>query len=367
MAQQQRFEDRELLKKEAIRLFGCREHENYKATVAPSRLDSAPMIRTFLLTALLMVFAGTSQAFAWGCDGHQAVALIAERLLSPATVAAINAILAASPVDPAIKPYCPPLPLDPMADAATWADDNRTLEPATGGWHFINFPLSVGGNTSGNRKYCPRGNCVVDAIVAQYRTLTTTTDAKVKGNALRYIVHFVGDVHQPLHSLTNGDRGGNCLPITYYGMPPQEDERLNWRPNLHSIWDDGTVRRLMTTKGLADSRSLADYLVAQAPLPRVSARKPSADRIASWTRDGAKLARTVAYGKLPVTPPLEPAAAAYSLASCDDNNHVGRRMATLHEQIAESYEQAAVPVIVQQLRLAGERLAAVLKAAFPTY
>jgi hypothetical protein len=254
-----------------------------------------------------------------------------------------------------------------MVDAATWADDNRTLEPATGGWHFINFPLSVGGNTSSYRKYCPKGNCVVDAIVAQYHTLITTTDATVKGNALRYIIHFVGDVHQPLHSLTNGDRGGNCFPITYYGMPPQEDERRNWRPNLHAIWDDGTVRRLMTTKGLADSRSLADYLVAQAPLPRVSARKPSADRVASWTRDGAKLARTVTYGKLPVKPPLEPASAAYSLSSCDDNNHVGRRLANLHEQIGETYEQAAVPVIVQQLRLAGERLAAVLMAAFPAY
>jgi hypothetical protein len=211
------------------------------------------------------------------------------------------------------------------------------------------------------------GNCIVDAILAQYQTLTTTTNAKVKGNALRYIIHFVGDIHQPLHSLTNGDRGGNCLPIAYYGAPSQEDERFNWRPNLHSVWDDGTVRRLMSSKGLADSRSLADYLAAQGSLPRVSARKPSVERVASWASDGAKLARTITYGKLPVAPPVEPAAAAYSLSSCDDNNHVGRRMANLHEQIAETYEQAAVPVIVKQIRLAGERLAAILKAAFPTY
>ena len=207
------------------------------------------MLRACVLSGLLVMFVGTSQASAWGCDGHQAVALIAERLLSRAAMASINAVLAASPIDPAIRPYCAPVPLDPMADAATWADDNRTLDPATGGWHFINFPLSLGSNISSYKRYCPRGNCVVDAIVAQYRTLITTTDAKLKGNALRYIIHFVGDIHQPLHSLTNGDRGGNCLPITYYGMPPQEDERHNWRPNLHSVWDDATVRRLMSTQG----------------------------------------------------------------------------------------------------------------------
>ena len=72
---------------------------------------------------LLVLGAGTPQALAWGCDGHQAVAMVAERLLSPAIINALKAVLAASPIDPAIKPYCPPLPLDPIADAATWADD----------------------------------------------------------------------------------------------------------------------------------------------------------------------------------------------------------------------------------------------------
>ena len=323
------------------------------------------MRRAVVLSAGVLLFAGTPQAFAWGCDGHQAVAMIAERLLSPGTIAALKAVLAASPIDPAIKPYCPPLPLDPIADAATWADDNRALDPTTGGWHFIDFPLTVGGKTSDYKKYCPMGNCVVDAIVAQYHTLMTTTNATLKGNALRYIIHFVGDIHQPLHTISNGDRGGNCVPITYYGMAPQEDERHNWRPNLHAIWDDGTIRRLMSAKGLADSRALADYLAAQGSLAHVSAYVPSLERVTSWARESNELARMVTYEKLPVAPPIEPVAAAYSLASCDDNNHVGRRMADLHEQIADGYEQASVPVIVKQIRLAGERLAAVLKSAFP--
>ena len=323
------------------------------------------LIRAFLLSSVLVMFVGTSQAFAWGCDGHQAVAMIAERLLSPAAIAAMKAVLAASPIDPAIKPYCPPLPLDPVADAATWADDNRTLDPTTGGWHFIDFPLAVGGKTSDYTKYCPMGNCVVAAIVAQYHTLMTTTNPTLKGNALRYIIHFVGDIHQPLHTISNGDRGGNCMPITYYGMAPQEDDRHNWRPNLHALWDDGSIRRFMSTKGLANSRALADYVVAQATLPHVPAHAPSLERVTSWARESDKLARTITYGKLPVAPPVEPVAASYSLATCDDNSHVGRRLADLHEQIAEGYEQASIPVIIKQLRLAGERLAAVLKAAFP--
>jgi hypothetical protein len=321
--------------------------------------------RAIVLSAAVLLCAGTPQALAWGCDGHQAVAMIAERLLSPAAIARLNALLAASPIDPAIKPYCMPLPRDPLADAATWADDNRALDPSTAGWHFIDFPLAAGEKTSDYRTYCPKGNCVVEAIVAQYHTLMTTTDAAQKGNALRYIVHFVGDIHQPLHTISNGDRGGNCLPITYYGMAPQEDARHNWRPNLHAIWDDGIIRRLMSAKGLADSRALADYAAGQGTLPEVPARAPTVQRVTSWARESNKLARTVSYARLPVAPPVEPVAAAYSLASCDDNNHVGRRMADLHEQIAEDYEQASVPVIIEQLRLAGERLAAVLKAAFP--
>ena len=322
------------------------------------------MLRSVLLSAVLVLFAGTP-AFAWGCDGHQAVAMIAERLLSPAAIAAIKSVLAASPIDPAIKPYCTPLPQDPIADAATWADDNRALDPSTGGWHFIDFPFSIGSKTSHYKTYCPGGNCVVDAILAQYHTLITTTNATQKGNALRYIIHFVGDIHQPLHAISNGDRGGNCLPVGYYDMPAQEDERHNWRPNLHAVWDDGSIRRLMTTKGLTGPAALADYVITQDGVPHASAHAPTEKRVASWARGSAKLAHRVAYGKLPVATPVEPASAAFSLPSCDDNNHVGTRMANLHEQLGDTYEQSSVPVIVKQLRLAGQRLAETLKAAFP--
>jgi hypothetical protein len=317
-----------------------------------------------MLAVWLVLSAGASQALGWGCDGHQAVAIIAERLLSPAALGAIKAVLAASPVDPAITPYCPPIPADPIADAATWADDYRTLDPSTAGWHFINFPLALGTKSFDYKEYCALGNCVVDAIATQYHLLTTATDAKVKGNALRYIIHFVGDLHQPLHTTTNGDRGGNCLPISYFGLEPEEDARHNFRPNLHGVWDESTIRRLMSAHGLADSRALADFIAMKNRPHSVSAKAPTTSRVTTWAREASKVAGSVGYGRLPVTPPIEPAAAS-TLLSCDDNNHVGQRMAALHEQTTESYDQASVEVIINQIRLAGERLAAALKAAFP--
>jgi hypothetical protein len=307
---------------------------------------------------------GSSTALAWGCDGHQAVAILAQRLLSPATISAMRTTLAASPIDPAIKPFCPQSAGDPVAGASTWADDYRSIDRSTAGWHFIDFPLVLGPTVGSYRIYCPRGSCVVDAIVTQYRLLTTTSDRRLKGNALRYLIHFVGDLHQPLHTTTNGDRGGNCVPITHYDQAPREDEFHNFRPNLHSVWDEGTIRHLMLERRLATSRALADEITRAGALRAVQAQAPTAAVAVSWAREANALARTVAYGKLPIRVPMEPVGT-FSLASCNDNNHVSRRMAVLGEKIDARYERDSVPVIFGQLRLAAERLAAVLLAAFP--
>jgi hypothetical protein len=251
-----------------------------------------------------------------------------------------------------------------MATVSTWADDYRASFPATSGWHFVNFPLALGSKIGDYKKFCPRGNYVIDAIVTEYRVLTTTADARLKADALRFIIHFVGDIHQPLHTSTNGDRGGNCLPVVYFGEAPVEDDRHNFRPNLHGAWDDSAVRRLMSARGLATSRAFADYVAGTSPLPSAGAKKPTTSGVTSWARDADALARTVAYGQLPAKPPVEPADA-LTLSSCADNNQVGRRMADLHEEITDTYERASIPVIIGQIRLAAQRLAATLNAAFP--
>jgi nuclease S1 len=322
---------------------------------------SSRNIRLVLLASVLTVSGDVPNAFAWGCDGHQAVALIAARRLGP-TANAVRALLNASPVDPTLKRFCDLRPSDVLADASTWADDARAVDPTTAGWHFVDFPRALGAVAGGHGRYCPNGDCVIDAIVAQFKALTMSGDPRTRANALRFVVHLVGDIHQPLHAITNGDRGGNCLPITYFGQPPQEDEKGNFNMNLHRVWDSEAIRVLMKDRGLRDAVALADHLAARLPAT-IAAQVPTMAEVGSWARASNALARTVAYGRLPVPPPIESAASG-TLATCADNNHIGRRMAALDERAGRSYQRAVVPVIVDQLALAAERLASVLKAAF---
>jgi hypothetical protein len=317
-----------------------------------------------MLAAIVVLTAGSSRALAWGCEGHQTVAIVAERLLGTATMRAVSAVLAASPIDRTLARYCGHDP-DLLADVSTWADDERSVDPSTAGWHFINLPRVAGAAPIDYRKYCAGGNCVIEAIVAQYHTLTTSSDPRARANALRFIIHFVGDLHQPLHAITNGDRGGNCLAIAVPGEPVREQENHNFTPNLHRVWDVDIIARFMKARGLRDARALATYVAGSTPSASLAApHAPTATDVSSWARESYALAQTVAYGKLPVNVPTQPAAA-NPLRSCDDNNHIGQRLASLHETVTSAYEQAAVPVIVSQMRLAGERLASILKAAFP--
>ena len=186
----------------------------------------------------------------------------------------------------------------------------------------------------------------------------------MKGNALRFLLHFVGDLHQPLHAVTNGDRGGNCVPVTYHDRSPQVNANGDFSPNLHSVWDSNTIRTLMTTRGLADARALADFVVAQHPLPAaVAPERPTQAVVTGWAQGSHAIGTNLVYPRLPVPIGIEPASEAM-LASCAGNRDVVHRMLAKHEVIDAHYEQASMPAIVDQLRLAGVRLAAVLKAAY---
>jgi hypothetical protein len=305
-----------------------------------------------------------TKALAWGCDGHQAVAMLAERMLGSATAAKVRAVLVASPIAPELPRFCGAIPSDVIADASTWADDFREIEPSTAGWHFVNYPRAIGGQTGNHLPFCVQGNCAIDAITRQFVVLRTSADKRRKANALRFLIHIVGDIHQPLHTVTNGDRGGNCLPVSYFSQSTQRGQNGSFSPNLHRVWDNDLIRTLMSAHSLTDARALADH-VASIGLPQtVAAQDATTARVRSWARGTNELARSVAYGRLAVNPPMEPATALF-FSSCADNNHVSERMAALHEVIGNTYQQASAPVILAQLRLASIRLAAVLKAALP--
>src|SRR5258708_17259859 len=170
---------------------------------------------------VLMLLAAARSSYAWGCDGHRAIAILAERYAKPAAVAAAKALLAAHPIDPSLSRFCGPFPGDPIVDAATWADDYRNIDQSTAAWHFIDFPLATANAAPQFQTYCPSGQCVVAQIVEQFAIARTSSSAEARATALRYLIHFIGDVHQPLHAIANGDRGGNCVPVTYFGRSPQ--------------------------------------------------------------------------------------------------------------------------------------------------
>jgi hypothetical protein len=322
-------------------------------------------VRIGVIAVALLVTLGRSDGFAWGCEGHQAIAMLAEQMLGAAALQGLKAVLSASPVDPSLRRGCPAVPSDIIAEAATWADDERAAEPSTGSWHFVNLPRSLASKTANPAPFCVRGNCVIDAITKQFQTLKSSADRTQRANALRFLIHFVGDIHQPMHVVTNGDRGGNCFPVAYFARSPERDDRRGFSPNLHAVWDSMVIATLMKAHGLSDARALAAHLAAQGPFPKtVKASVPTTSMVTAWAREAHALARSVAYGRLPSAAPTEPATA-ITLASCEDNQDVAHRMLALGEGLAQPYQQASETAVAGQLRLAGTRLAAVLKSAFP--
>ena len=157
------------------------------------------------LAGLLLALAMCPSARAWGCEGHEIIAYVAEAHLTPRARATALKILAASPIDRSLSRYCQPRSSNPFADASTWADDFRSQHPETAPWHFIDIPR--GARKGPLAPYCPPATgCVVSALAAQLRILKNPeSSAAARADALRFIIHFVGDIHQPLHYTINND------------------------------------------------------------------------------------------------------------------------------------------------------------------
>ena len=193
----------------------------------------------FLLGALVLT---CSSAFGWGCEGHQTVAAIAFRHLDPSVKLRALALLQHLPPDRQIQHYCKGSGLNLFVDVSTWADDIRTKRPETGPWHFIDLPL---GTDRPDLKFCAStSGCVITAIQQQVSVLRDPSAASdARAMALLFLIHFVGDLHQPLHTTTNNDRGANCLPATFFGVGPNELPPGTWKPNLHGVWELSKCKR----------------------------------------------------------------------------------------------------------------------------
>jgi S1/P1 Nuclease len=292
--------------------------------------------KRLLLACILLGIALTSPhpARAWGDEGHKVIALIAEHYLDPAARAKVAGLLAAD---------ADTLTDHEIASEATWADKYRDSDrsttkiryDATWRWHFVDIeltqpdlaaacfghpPLPPGVPASKG----PPQACVVDKINQFAAELSDRAiSASEQLLALKFLLHFVGDLHQPLHAADNHDAGGNKKLVAGEGLRPS---------NLHHYWDVEFVERLGT-----DPRQVAGSLIGQ--ISEEQRQAWSSGTPADWAMEAFALARRDAYGLL--TPPGDHGT--YSLPP--------------------AYGEQAEQDVALQLSRAGVRLAFVLNQA----
>lgn len=235
----------------------------------------------------------------WGANGHRIVAAIAERHLLPATRQRVEALLG---------PY-------PLARVGEWGDKYRASEAGahTATWHYVNIP---DGGSYRAAPFTEPGD-IIQALQLQERILADTARSQAdRATALKLLVHFIADIHQPMHVGRADDRGGNLVQVRWFGNPT----------NLHTVWDS----HLLDHQGLSYTEYVAflDYA--------------SATDIAEWQRSDHVVWATESMALRTSVYDL-PAAAAGQVPN-----------------LSWDYADRMVPIMERRLLQAGIRLAAVL-------
>ena len=220
--------------------------------------------RVRVLVVLLTAVSWPRPCLAWGHEGHQIIALIAEHYMTDSAKAKATALLDGSGIDA----------------VASWADDYRRDHRETAPWHYIDCPLDE--PTIDMAKDCPQGDCVVAKTEQFLGTLRDPAATQAgKAEALKFVVHFVGDLHQPLHDEDNGDKGGNTRYVVFERHPD----------NLHWVWDTGLLEHINRNPAeLAEEleRRITDQNVADW----------DKGSILDWANEGHQIAQAAAYGAL---------------------------------------------------------------------
>ena len=274
------------------------------------------------IASLLVITPLSTGLAAWGGQGHRLVGLIAADRLTPIARRNVTWLLERQT----------------LADVASWADQQRGDTVQTGLWHYLNIPPDAGGYE--RDRDCPpqagvergsRGDrwrdCAVDRILYfEQRTADTTLDRADRATALKYLVHFVGDLHQPFHALGVG-HGGNDITVVVFGSSNCGTDDRPSPCNLHAVWDS----RLIGRRGLEEASYLAALgkLIGDKHLDARPLGTPAEWAVESWS--AAKVA-------------LLPSGGA----------------------VDETYYTAQIPVVDERLALAGVRLAAVLNRTLTT-
>lgn len=285
---------------------------------------------------LLSIF--TTSALGWGYDEHRMTGLIAEHYLSDASRERIARLLG---IDPALSGEAMQAALSlAMSEASVWADDIKKTDP-TYDWakplHYVNMP-------PGATDYVPHRDCgdnvCVVAAISYYADILRLPGAPAPAQveALRFLIHFVGDVHQPLHAGNSVDLGGNRITLQFNGE----------ETNLHALWDYG-----MTSSGRKESGE--SWQQGAARLIDTLCDRPvdSSDGVA-----GGELRSQAWAGS------LDPAHWAVESRNLALSNAYGPIFAGNTETVGADYVQANLPVAEERIAAAGVRMAALLNTIF---
>ena len=237
---------------------------------------------------------------AWWAEGHRIVAAIAEQRLNPKARAAVAAILPEGQT---------------LESVSAWADEVRKERRETGPWHYIDIPTDAARGDWA--PYCPEEGCVMRIIPRLIATLRdTAAPREQREEALRFLVHFIGDMHQPLHAGERHDRGGNSVHVSFEGHPL----------NLHAAWDGKLLEAWFRQDPAAEQR------LRQGAPPR-DREALSAGTLDDWIWQSQAAARDHVYAPLDRCQCLT---------------------------LDQAYLEQAIPVLRTQLLRAGERLGRVL-------
>ena len=276
------------------------------------------------LGALLALLLAPAPAFAWWDYGHQAVARIAWTEVSPRTRAEMRRLMAQARL--LETPECP---AGNIADLSVWPDCIKRYRDRFSyaySWHFVDVDICQPFDL---RAPCANHDCVTDQIERAARLLRDrTAPARERLMALAFLVHFVGDLHQPLHASDHHDRGGNDTRAAY--------GRIAGRTNLHTIWDGLLAERAISTPPGGAQGLLSAY----APAERAAMR---AGTVEDWARESWEASRRFVYGSFA----SDPCAAGIPADSVMD----------------EAMTRRLIPVLRLQVMRGGARLARLLDEA----
>ncbi len=241
----------------------------------------------------------------WGATGHRTIGKIAENHLSQRSKAAVEDLLGS----------------ETLAEASTWPDEirNQPEYQHTGSWHYLNLPLGLSYDEFGQRVKGMTEETVYSALLKQEQLLgSTNTSKKEKTEALKYIIHFVGDLHQPMHISRAEDKGGNTIQLNFEGTGT----------NLHSLWDTKLVER----QGLSYEQLAEKY----DHVPPLLVKEWQTDPLIKWLWESYEISSRL-------------------YAEVD-------RMKS--RSIDDSYYQSHVAIVQERITKAGIRLAGVLNELF---